>query len=133
MTITAQHGVFIDLDEARYLVEVLEQAARIGRPSARVADVTRRLRRTCDKAAAASATANESANGRDTQPNTGDIRAHDLLTAGEAARVIGCTPANVRWLRQRGHLPAHRAGSRWLYPAAAVIGYAERRAARRGG
>lgn len=77
--------------------------------------------------------ANRSANGRDTQTDPGDIRAHDLLTAGDAVRVIGCTTANVRYLRQHGHLPAHRAGSRWLYPAAAVIDYGERRASKRRG
>lgn len=129
--IVAQHGVFIDLADAQYLVEVLDHAARVGRPSARVEDVTRRLRRTVDKAAAIGAGANGSANARAFPPDPGDIRAHDLLTAGDAAAVIDCTTSNVRWLRQRGHLPAHRAGGRWLYPAAAVIGYAERRASKR--
>jgi len=133
MTISAQAGVFITADDAALIADVLDTACRTMRPSPRVADLARRLRRTVDKAAAASPSANESANGRDVQPDPGDIRAHDLLTAGEAARVIGCTPTNVRWLRQRGHLPAHRAGGRWLSPAAAVIKYSERRAARQGG
>ncbi|ASW99443.1 DNA-binding protein [Mycobacterium intracellulare subsp. chimaera] len=54
------------------------------------------------------------------------------LAATEAARIIGCSTANVRYLRARGVLPAHRAGSRWLYPAAPVVDYAERRASRMG-
>jgi hypothetical protein len=121
-------GVLLDTDEARYLVEVLEHAVRIARPSARVADITRRLRRTVD---AANAAANGNANGRAPEPDPGHIRAHDLLTAGDAARVIECTTANIRWLRQHGHLPAHRAGNRFLYPAAAVVEYAEHRASKR--
>jgi excisionase family DNA binding protein len=124
-------GVILTDEEARYLADVLDAACRAMRPSPRVADLARQLRRTVGTPAATNASANESANGRDTQPDPGDIRGHDLLTAGEAARILECSTANVRYLRQRGHLPAHRAGSRWLYPAAAVVARAERQAARR--
>jgi hypothetical protein len=129
--ITAQQGVFITADDAALLADVLDTACRTMRPSARVADLARRLRQTVDRAAPASDGANGSANARAPQPDPGDIRAHDLLTAGDAARVIECTTANIRYLREHGHLPAHRAGSRWLYPAAAVVDYAERRASKR--
>lgn len=122
-------GVILTDDEARYLVEVLEHATRIAQPSARVTDITRRLRRTVD---AASGGANGSAKGRALQPNPGEIRAHDLLTAGEASTILGCSTSNVRYLRHKGLLPAHRAGSRWLYPAATVVARAERLAAKRG-
>lgn len=133
MTITPQHGVFVTADDAVLLADTLDAACRTMRPSARVADLARRLRRTVDAATETHPGANETANGRDTTPDPGDIRAHDLLSAGDAARVIGCTTSNVRWLRQRGHLPAHRAGGRWLYPAAAVIRYTEQRASKRPG
>ncbi len=42
------------------------------------------------------------------------LSAHDLLTADEAADLLGCTPNNVRDLARRGALPAHRSGGRWL-------------------
>lgn len=126
MAIQRFSGVLLDDDEARYLAEVLEHAARIGRPSARVDDLIRRLRRVVRT----SADANETQTGCAKNPDPGHLRAYDLLGAAEAARIIGCTTANVRYLRQHGHLPAHRAGSRWLYPAATVVEYAERKAAR---
>lgn len=122
MTIQRFAGVMLDIDEARYLVAALEHASRVARPSPRVADITRRLRLACGSA-------------KETQVCCAlptDLRhlgAHDLLTAGEVARIIGCTTANVRYLRGRNQLPAHRAGNRWLYPAEPVVVYAERRAA----
>ncbi|ORV65301.1 hypothetical protein AWC03_02840 [Mycobacterium europaeum] len=131
MTIQRFSGVLLDLDEADYLADVLEHAARLGRPSARVDDLIRRLRREVGKSEAPSADANKNVSARANQPDPGQVRAHDLLTAAEAAAVIGCSGANVRYLRAHGHLPAHRAGSRWLYPAAPVVEYAEHRASKR--
>lgn len=125
-------GVLLDMQEAAYLADVLEHAARIGRPSARVDDLIRRLRRVVGEPGAPSADANGIGKECATQPDPGHLRAYDLLAAAEAARIIGCSTANVRYLRARGHLPAHRAGSRWLYPAAPVVEYAERKAARQG-
>lgn len=110
------------------MAEVLEHAARVGRPSARVDDLIRRLRR----AAGPSEDANEAAKGKRPQPDPGHLRVHDLVDTAHAARIIGCSTANVRYLRARGVLPAHRAGSRFLFPAQPVVEYAERRAARLG-
>jgi excisionase family DNA binding protein len=129
VSINNQHGVFISDDDARLLADVLDIACTRMRPSARVADLARRLRLIVDSSAA---TANGSANGRAGQPDPGEIRAHDLLAAGEAAAILCCTTSNIRYLRRKGHLPAHRAGSRWLFPAAAVVERAEKRAAKRG-
>jgi hypothetical protein len=126
--ITSLSGVFLDLDDARYLVEVLEHAGRIARPSPRVADIIRRLRRTVD---ATNASANENVRARANQDDVGQTRAYDLLSAGEAARILGCSTANLRYLQRKGVLPAHRAGSRWLYPAEPVVARAERQARRR--
>ncbi|WP_408632698.1 helix-turn-helix domain-containing protein [Mycobacterium saskatchewanense] len=91
----------------------------------------RRLRREVPKQGAPSASANESVSGRAKNRDPGEVRAYDLLTTAEAAAVIGCSTANVRYLRRHGHLPAHRTGSRWLYPAATVIEYGERRTSKR--
>lgn len=112
------------------MADVLEHAARLGQPSARVADLIRRLRREVGKPDPAYVDVSENRKGRANQPDPGEVRGHDLLTATEAAAIIGCTGANVRYLRRNGHLPAHRTGSRWVYPAATVIAYAERRASK---
>lgn len=125
-------GILIDVEEAGFLADVLEHAARIGGPSPKVDHLIRRLRRAVGEAGLASGGANETANIKRPQPDPGHLRAYDLLAAADAARIIGCSTANVRYLRARGHLPAHRAGSRWLYPAAPVVEYAERRAKRLG-
>jgi hypothetical protein len=122
MTIQRFAGVVLDLDEARYLVEALEHASRVARPAPRVADITRRLRSACGSA-------NKNARRGALPADLGQLHAHDLLTAGEVARIIGCTTSNVRYLRSRNHLPARRVGSRWLYPAEPVVVYAERKAA----
>jgi hypothetical protein len=115
-------GVLLDADEAAYLVEALEHASRVARPSPRVADITRRLRSACGTLAVR---ARRCALPTDLR----QLSAHDLLTAGEAALIIRCTTSNVRYLRSRNHLPARRVGSRWLYPAESVVVYAERKAA----
>jgi hypothetical protein len=121
-------GVLLTDDDARYLADVLDAACRSMRPSPRVAQLTARLRKTVS----ASASANKTANARANHDDPGEVRAHDLLTAGEAAAILGCTTANLRYLRARGHLPAYRAGGRWLYPAAPVVARAERKSARQG-
>lgn len=123
-------GVILDIEEARYLADVLEHAARLGQPSARVADLIRRLRREVGKPEMPHTDANKNVSDRAKPPDPGEVRAHDLLTSAEAAAAIGCTAANVRYLRRRGVLPAHRAGSRWLYPAATVVEYGEHRASK---
>jgi hypothetical protein len=128
MVIQRFSGVLLTVDDARYLADVLDAACRVTRPSPRVTQLAARLR----KAAGTSASANETASARANDADPGEIRAHDLLTAGEAAAILGCSPANVRYLRAHGHLPAHSAGGRWLYPAAPVVGRAERKAARQG-
>ncbi|MCW2685513.1 MAG: hypothetical protein JWR37_403 [Mycobacterium sp.] len=130
MSINNQHGVFISDDDARLLADVLDTACRQMRPAARVADLARRLRLTVDSS---SASANRTQTGRAGSPDPGDIRAYDLLGPAEVAAVLGCSVSNVRYLRRRGLLPAHRAGSRYLFPAATVVARAERIAARKQG
>ncbi|WP_372585484.1 helix-turn-helix domain-containing protein [Mycobacterium avium] len=118
-------GVLLSDDAAAYLLRVVEQAAHIRQPSARVVDLIRRLRRELGKPASTHAIANGV---RAKKPDLGDLLDYDLLTAAEAAAVIGCSTANVGYLRRHRHLPARRAGSRWLYSATGVAAYAESRA-----
>jgi excisionase family DNA binding protein len=41
-------------------------------------------------------------------PGTRDPRPDDLMTSGEAARVLGLSADMVRWLEREGRLPAQR-------------------------
>jgi excisionase family DNA binding protein len=125
-------GVLLTEDDARYLLGVLDYVTQRDQPAPRLADAIRRLRIAVGKPDTANASANENVKDRAIQRDPGEVRAHDLLAAGAAASVIGCSTANVRYLRKRGRLPAHRVGSRWLFPAAPVVEYAERKAARQG-
>jgi excisionase family DNA binding protein len=125
-------GVFLDINEARYLADVLDHLCKASQPNARLDYFARLLRNTVDKADPAIACANQSGNGRAGQPDPGHYRAYDLVPAGEASAILGCTTSNVRYLRRAGHLPAHRVGGRWLFPVASVVERAERKAARRG-
>jgi hypothetical protein len=137
MAISRLNGVLLDVDDAAYLAETLKQdfAALAGvgiRPSERVTELQRKL---------VKAVANASESSRDThvdvrligeQPDSAHTALYDLVDSGEAARILGCTPANVRDLGRRGQIPRHRAGRGWVYPATAVVARAERRAANRG-
>jgi hypothetical protein len=122
MTIQRFAGVVLNVEDACTLLEVLENASKVSRPGARAQDITRRLR-------SAIGSANKPQNRCALPADLGQLSVHDLLTAGEVALIIGCTTANVRYLRSRNHLPARRVGSRWLYPAEPVVVYAERKAA----
>lgn len=131
--IAAQHGVYLTVDDAGYLADALDHVCRTAHPSARLADLARRLRKSC---AALTPTQEIGRNHlRDVQSelDVSDHRAYDLLDTDEAARLLGCSAANVRDLVRRGRLPGHRAGNRWLLPARVVVERAERQAARRTG
>lgn len=52
---------------------------------------------------------------------------HEHVDTAEAARIIGCSAANVRDLCRRGVLPSRRSGHRWLPYAHAVQQYADYR------
>lgn len=45
---------------------------------------------------------------------------HEFVDTITAAEVLGCSPANVRYLVRRGKLPGRRVGNRWLVSADAV-------------
>lgn len=131
--ITAQHGLYLTADDAAYLADFLDHVCRKMHPSPRLVDFARRLRKSC----AALTPAQE--NGRNhlrhvhSEPEVSDHRAYDLVDTDEAARLLGCSAANVRDLIRRGKLPAHRAGRGYVLPARAVVERAERKAGRRAG
>ncbi|WP_111512240.1 helix-turn-helix domain-containing protein [Mycobacterium kyogaense] len=126
MAVSAQRGVFLTLDDAEFLADLLDHVCRTARPSPRVSHLARRIRKSFDSLMPAQANhLRDVTSGYDPS----NPRAYDVLDVSEAAHLLGCTPANVRDLIRRGKLPAHRAGNRWALPARAVVERAERRAA----
>ncbi|ULN47975.1 helix-turn-helix domain-containing protein [Mycolicibacterium goodii] len=131
MTIAPQLGVFVSLDDARRLLALIDSASRVARPSAAAADVARRLRQSVESCAKLSP-AQENPQSA-VHSGVGPIHSgrHDHLTAAEAARILGCTPANLRDLRRRGVLAGQQVGREWLYRADEVHARAERRSGHR--
>lgn len=130
--IESVRGVLLGAEDARFLVDALDALLVDRRPSPRLADVIARLRRTAGKLASAQENTDAGARTFGAQQDSGHTAAYDLVDTGEAAAILGCTPANVRDLARRGRLPAHRAGRGWVYPARSVEVLAEQRAAHRG-
>lgn len=128
-------GVMLDADDARYALDAFDALLRDRRPSARLADFIGRLRRAVKTGVSqpdSVVSAGEGARTVGTQPDSAHTAAYDLLDTAQAAAVLGISGNGVRDLIRRQVLPAHRAGGRWLLPAAPVIARAERQAARRG-
>lgn len=136
--ITGLRGVvLLDSNDAAYVAEALSRFFKVlsdqgSRPSQQLVDTQSKLRKAAVSASVS--VQNEGPRvrslGQHHDPPQGGL--YDLVDSVAAARILGCTPANVRDLARRGRLPAHRAGSRWLYPAAAVVERAELQAAKRG-
>lgn len=152
MTISVQHGVFLDRADAAYLANALDEFARMmaerrdargnpapSQPSPRLVDTTAKLRRAVDSLADRGAAVEQR---QRPQPpvEPPDVRAaqwlpmdagpHDIGT-GDAARRLGITPNAVRDLVRRRRLDATRTGTRWRIDAHTVDAYAERRASQR--
>lgn len=125
-----RRGVLLEVSEAEVLVATIEDLCRrTGRqPSGRLGPIVAKMRKVvANTGDSDTKTASLLGNTAD----SGQSSAYDLVTTGEAARIIGCTPNNVRDLRRRGQLPAHHTGTRWLYPLRMVEARAERQAAHR--
>ncbi|MBM4726057.1 DNA-binding protein [Rhodococcus sp. ABRD24] len=54
------------------------------------------------------------------QSASSPLLGHEFVDTITAAEVLGCSPANVRYLVRRGTLPGRRVGNRWLVSADAV-------------
>lgn len=124
-------GILLEPTDAQYLLDAFDALLGDRRPSPRLADFLARMRRTAEKLAPAQDDTCVGARKFDAQQDSGHIALYDLVDSAEEAAILGCTQANVRDLARRGRLPRHRAGGRWVYPAASVAVLAERRAARR--
>lgn len=53
----------------------------------------------------------------------GSLKTRITVSVEEAARMIGCDPANVRQLARRGRLPSRKDGAVWAIDAAAAVNY----------
>lgn len=127
-----RRGVVLEASEAEVLVATIEDLCRrTGRqPSGRLGPIVAKLRKVvANTGDSPTKTASLFGNSAKSDQSC----AYDLVTTGEAARIIGCTPNNVRDLRRRSVLVGHYTGTRWLYPLRLVEARAERQAARRAG
>lgn len=122
----ARPGVVFDLEDAQFVARALAHlVGEIDRDRGRVASarltaVAERVRRACENASRTAGSASRGASSALAEPEPPDHGPYDWITAAEAARVLGCTPSNVRDRARRGTLPARRAGGRWVLPAAAI-------------
>lgn len=142
-------GVLLDAAEAAYIVNALDEFARMmaerrdargnpapSQPTPRLVDTTDKLRRTVNALAVRDPVAEQV---RQSEPpaETPDVLAqqHDSVDAGphvigtgDAARRLGITPNAARDLARRGRIPARHTGTRWQFDAAAIAARADGRA-----
>lgn len=125
-------GTFLAHPDDDYVHRALKLLAEMlgkngSQPTQRLHEVTTRI----GKSVALSDVSRRNASGNVRIPggqgNSWEDTAHAVLNTTQAARILQCTPANVRDLARRQVLPARRSGGRWVYPAEAV----QRRAAER--
>lgn len=149
--------LILDRDEVDYVARALEHLDQLmaerrdpdgnptpSQPSARLAALTAKLRRTVDSAEQLAITETGDHHAQRAEPPvaTASVCApqqdsvhagpHDDIGTAEAARRLGITPNGVRDLVRRGRLGVRRAGGRWLVDAASVDAHAARKAARQG-
>lgn len=136
--ITGMRGVvLLDSNDALYLAEALGRlsdalAGQGLRPSEQLVALRTKLAKACASASDSGRNADADIRTVGAQQDSPHTALYDLVDSDEAAKILGCTPANVRDLARRGRIPAHRAGRGWLYPAASVVARAEHRASKRG-
>jgi excisionase family DNA binding protein len=121
-------GVLLEPADAEYLLSALDALLANQRPSAQLSAFIDRLRKSAEKLAPTAENAAVGGRMLGLQHDSAHTATYDLVDTREAAAILGCKARNVRDLGDRGVLPRHRAGGRWLFPIAAV----EARAARRG-
>lgn len=126
-------GIVLDVVDAQYLVEALDALLVDRRPSARLVQFISQLRKSVAKSGVSGQNAGVDARLVGVQEDSAHYALYDVVDTCEAAAILGITANGVRDLARRKALPAHRAGGRWLFPAAAVVARAERQAARKAG
>lgn len=120
-------GILLAPTDAQYILDALDALLRDRRPSPQLSVFIDRLRKTVAKSGVSNVGAGADARDVGVQPDSVDHAPYDVLDTDEAAAVLGITANGVRDLARRKAIPAHRAGGRWLYPAAAVVARAERK------
>lgn len=127
-----RRGVLLEVSEAEVLIASIEDLCRrSGRqPSGRLALIVAKLRKVV---ANTDGLTPKSVSLLGNQSVSSSHCAYDLVTSGEAARIMGISAHGVRDLRRRGVLTGHYTGTRWLYPLRVIEARAERQAARRAG
>lgn len=125
-----RRGVLLDVAEAAVLVGTIEDLCRrTGRqPSGRLDPIVAKLRKVVANTDGLTA---KSVSLFGIEADSDQHCAYDLVTSGEAARILGIGAHGVRDLRRRGVLTAHFTGTRWLYPLRVVEARAEHQAAKR--
>ncbi|WP_167373992.1 helix-turn-helix domain-containing protein [Mycobacterium paraffinicum] len=124
--------MLLDVSEAAVLAAAIEDLCRrTGRqPSGRLGLIVAKLRKVV---ANTDGSTTKTVRLFGVQGDSDQHCAYDLVTSGEAARILGISAHGVRDLRRRGVLAGHHTGTRWLYPLRIVEARAERRAAKRTG
>lgn len=128
--IESLRGVFLDPEDADYVgraLDLLRQQLRQNNtaPSAKLDAVTTRIMKAAENARPARTNARPNASASQSQQDSTDDPVYGWITSNEAARILGCTPGNVRDRARRQTIPAHRAGGRWVYPSEAIVRMAE--------
>lgn len=128
-------GVLLDTEEAGYVARALDLLAQLlagqrSQPTPKLASVTAKLHKAAENASASGRTGSISGSLRATQHDSDNDADYATVGTGEAARILGCTPGNVRDLARRGRLTVTHTGTRWRFDAQAVIALAERRASK---
>lgn len=104
-------GVLIDFDDAALLVRAID-ALGAGQWAGRSLSPT--MRRIRDELAAACGPAYADTRTEGPHDLLDALSRRDYYSPVEAARVLDCTPANVRDLCRRGVLDGRRVSGRWL-------------------
>lgn len=115
-------GVFVDSEDARKIVRALRlfhgMLPKVGsRPTEEFEELLARLG-TAVHASIPAVHASESTDGAHSLQSFD----HEFVDTITAARVLGCTPGNVRDRARRGTLPAVQVGGRWLVSTAGLHG-----------
>lgn len=125
--ITHLRGALLEADDLDYVCRAMELLESVlvkqhCTPTARLRSVTAKLRETQALLASEHQTQDGCAA---SSAESWNAAGHASISTAEAARILGCSLANVRDLVSRGRLPAERVGGRWAIDLAAVVRRAE--------
>jgi hypothetical protein len=130
-----RRGVLLAVSDAEALVATIEDLCRrTGRqPSGPLGPLLVRVRKAIETVANTDGLHPKTVRLLGSKANPDQHCAYDLVSSGEAARILGISAHGVRDLRRRGVLTGHYTGTRWVYPLRVVEARAERKAPGRAG